>query len=86
MSGEMLYLKCKKCKSDIVIEKNWTPGGLNDYGGYILECVNCLHVFSVHIGRDIYESSVKMGARQLDKYDDERGDKGKVEAKYNITE
>lgn len=43
MAQEIISTLCPKCNSKIVVQKNWTPGGMNDYGGYVLECIKCLY-------------------------------------------
>ena len=63
--------KCPGCDNDVVIERNWTPGGINDSGGYVLQCEKCNHIFAFHLGKDINDSRVLRGAKKLDTYDDE---------------
>ncbi len=81
-----LITKCPKCNNDIEIDQRWTPGGLNDYGGYILQCLKCNHIFSLHIGRDIIDSCVISGAKQIDQYNDEHSNKEEILKKYGISD
>src|ERR1700758_3528789 len=63
--------QCPHCSNGIVIEQNWTPGGVNDYGGWVLKCDECGKSFHEHLGRDIQMSRVVSGAVVLATYDDE---------------
>lgn len=74
------------CGQQIIIDKIWTPGGVNDTGGYVLKCKGCDGVFAYHLGRDINDSRVASGAEQLDSYDDGVGDKALVLARHGLTE
>jgi len=76
--------KCPGCDNDVVIERNWTPGGVNDSGGYVLQCEKCNHIFAFHLGKDINDSRVLRGAKKLDTYDDELGNKDTVLGKYGL--
>lgn len=71
MSYATITSKCPACGNSIEIENRWTPGGVNDYGGYILQCIKCSHIFALHVCRDINDSRVVSGAKQIDQYDDE---------------
>jgi hypothetical protein len=62
--------ECPDCRNEVEVTQVWEPGGVNDYGGFILECAKCRQRFPFHVGRDIDMSSVAKGARVLDKYDD----------------
>lgn len=55
--------KCPGCSQKIVINQVWYPGGVNDYGSFILECNKCKHIFEVNVGRDVDASSVEDGAK-----------------------
>jgi hypothetical protein len=76
--------KCPGCDNDVVIERNWTPGGVNDSGGYVLQCEKCDRIFAFHLGKDINDSRVLRGAKKLDTYDDELGNKDTVLGKYGL--
>jgi hypothetical protein len=76
---------CPHCSNPIEITQRWTPGGMNDYGGYVLECLECHKVFSLHLGRDINDSLVNEGAKVLDTYDNELGDKSEVLSKHHLS-
>lgn len=76
--------KCPHCSNGVEISQIWTPGGMNDYGGYVLECLKCHKAFELYLGRDINDSRVNEGARVLDTYDKELGDRTDVLAKYGL--
>jgi hypothetical protein len=73
------------CGNVIIIAKIWTPGGVSDYGGYVLRCHKCNMPLEFYLGRDINESRVLVGADILDTYDDEIGDKAGVLAKHGLS-
>jgi hypothetical protein len=75
---------CAKCENSIEIEKNWTAGGMNDYGGYVLRCLECDHVFEFPLGRDIMDSRVVKGAEILDTYDRELDNKADILKKHGL--
>jgi len=75
---------CPHCGNTIEIDKIWEPGGVNDYGGYALQCLKCRRPFHLHLGRDIQMSRVRSGAKVLDTYDDERGHKDEVLKRHGI--
>ena len=75
---------CPECSNTIQIANAWTPGGINDYGGYVLQCNKCQHVFAFRLGRDINDSRVTSGAKVLDQWDDEMGDHNTVVTKHNL--
>lgn len=85
MSQATISSECPVCSNPIEIDKRWTSGGINDYGGYILQCTKCNEVFALHIGRDIMDSQVAFGARKIDQYDDELGNKEEILKKYGLT-
>ena len=62
---------CPHCGNPVEVEQAWESGGMNDYGGFILECLKCSKPFDFHIGRDIGMSRVTKGAKRLRSYDDE---------------
>jgi hypothetical protein len=74
------------CGNRITIHKIWVPGGVNDYGGYVLKCRKCKGVFHHHLGRDINASKVASGADVLDTYDDDVGNKADVLKKHGLAE
>jgi hypothetical protein len=84
MDSATISLNCPNCDNDIVIDNRWTPGGVNDYGGYILQCTACDHIFSTHIGRDINDSRVTSGAKVVDQYDDEIGNKDEILKRHGL--
>ncbi len=62
----MMITKCPSCSNKIIINKVWYPGGLNDYGSFVVECNNCKHVFDIYVGRDVDASSVESGAKIIE--------------------
>ena len=79
-----IAVACEKCGNEIVIDKIWTAGGLNDYGGFIVECGNCLDVAEVRIGRDVSASRVRSGGRKIDSYDDELNNRENVLRRHQL--
>lgn len=67
---QTVELECKNCRAQIVIQQNWTAGGINDYGGYILQCTACKQVLHFRLGRDVNDSRVVSGATVLAAYDE----------------
>lgn len=76
---------CPACENPVEIRQSWTPGGMNDYGGYVLECAKCQHKFHIYLGRDIMDSRVVKGAKALDTYDKNiPGEKEEVLARHGL--
>lgn len=69
---------------EVVIERNWTKGGVNDSGGYVLQCEKCSNKFAFHLGKDIYDSRVLRGATVVDTYDDGLENKDEVLARHGL--
>jgi hypothetical protein len=76
--------KCPECDNDVVAERNWTPGGVNDSGGWVLQCAKCDHKFAFHLGQDINDSRVLSGATVLATYDRESGNRDEVLGRYGL--
>ena len=76
--------QCPSCGQEVEIDNRWTAGGVNDYGGYVLECSKCSTKYEFHLGRDINDSRVVSGAKVLGTYDDEVGDKAAVLKRYGL--
>jgi hypothetical protein len=77
--------QCPYCENQIEIQQNWTPGGVNDYGGWVLQCAKCAKPLHVHVGRDIQMSRVTSGAVILADYDDEvEGSKERVLDRFGL--
>jgi|HubBroStandDraft_2_1064218.scaffolds.fasta_scaffold139497_2 hypothetical protein len=82
-----LEVRCEseRCKNVIAIEQNWTVGGPNDRGGFIVKCIECRSVFDVYVGEDVDASILVGGGWYLDSYDmDIEGDRNAVRKKYGI--
>lgn len=60
---------CTSCKNQIVINCVWEPGGMNEYGGFIVKCEGCETVQDIYVGRDVMMSTVRSGATLLERYD-----------------
>lgn len=75
---------CGKCKNPVEIDQSWTSGGMNDYGGFVLECDKCGDKFVVHVGKDVNDSRVRSGATLLDRYDDEVNNRDEVLARHGL--
>lgn len=85
MECSTVITSCPQCKSKIEINRCWTPGGINDSGGFILKCSSCGYVFDKYIGKDINDSRVVSGATVLDTYDNEVGDHDIAKARHGLT-
>lgn len=81
---EDVTLQCPDCSALIDISKNWTAGGINDYGGWVLKCITCSHVFHHRLGRDVNDSEVN-GATILDTYYDESENQDEVLKRYGLS-
>lgn len=81
-----LQSACPKCSSKIEAEQNWTAGGINDYGGWVLRCNSCGALFHLRLGRDINDSRVIHGATVVDAYDDELKNKDEILKKHGLSE
>ena len=85
MDSQIAYTRCNQCNNEIQINQRWTAGGINDRGGFVLQCSACNHIFEFHLGRDINDSGVKSGAKILARYDDGiEGDKIKVLKQFGL--
>jgi hypothetical protein len=67
-----------------VIDQRWTAGGVNDYGGYVLQCDKCGKAYAYHLGRDVVDSRVLSGAKVIDNYDTEVGDEADVLKRHGL--
>jgi hypothetical protein len=61
------HCKCPRCGYRIEIENVWDDDA-DDYGGFVLQCLGCRNVFEDYVGRDVTKSSVRSGAKLLDRY------------------
>ena len=85
--SETIMSYCPHCGNRIRIYRVWAPGGANDRGGWVLECVGCRKPFHQHLGKDIEMSSITSGALVLATYDDEvAGSKDDVLQRYGLSE
>ena len=66
-----VYGRCPRCGSDIIVQQVCERGGVNDSGGYIVECANCQKRFALDVGRGIQLSRLGRGGQFFDVYDDE---------------
>ena len=81
----LVCTQCLRCSNEVTITNRWTPGGMNDYGGYVLECSTCHKPFAFRLGRDINDSSVDTGATVLATWDEELNNKAEVLAKFGLS-
>lgn len=84
METSEVRLNCPGCNNEVEILRSWIPGGVNDSGGYVLECDRCNDKFAFHLGKDVHDSHVVRGAKILDTYDDGVGNKDEVLGKYGL--
>jgi len=77
--------KCSECHAEIMIDCAWEAGGMNDYGGFIVQCRTCNAVQDIYVGRDILMSRVRSGAILLERYDrDVEGDRERKRKKHGL--
>jgi hypothetical protein len=82
-----VVVKCPNtnCKANIKLSIGKVPGGVNDSGGWILECEKCHNTFPYPVKNPDDYSSVDHGATILDSWDNEiPGDKQDVIKKHNL--
>lgn len=74
-----VVVKCQNpsCKANIHISVGKDPGGVNDYGGWILECKNCQTKFPYDVKNPIDYSTIENGAVILDAWDNDIPDSKK---------
>ena len=83
-----IHAKCTAtpdCVGLFEIEQVWEAGGVNDRGGWVVECAVCSQPNHVRIGRDVNDSRMVSGGKKLDAYDDELGDKGEVLKRHGLS-
>ncbi len=78
-----LETNCPHCNGPIRISQNWTAGGINDYGGWVLRCQQCTQLFDYRVGRDIEASFVVSGATVVESYIEEF-DENKVRGRHGV--
>jgi len=77
---------CPHCENKIEIHKLWTPGDVNDSGGWVLKCSRCGDPFH-YAGKNIKMSRVESGASILASYDDElAGSKTRALKQFGLSE
>ena len=81
-----LSTQCPACSQPVQIAQQWTAGGIIDYGGYVLKCSRCGHVYHLRLGRDINDSLVVSGASVVEAYDDDVGNKAEVLSRHGLQE
>lgn len=82
-----IFSKCSAtegCAGHFQILQSWEAGGLNDRGGWVVQCGECNGYNHVRIGRDVNDSSMVSGGTKVDDYDDELNNKAAVLAKYGL--
>ena len=72
------------CQGEFVVDKTWTPGGVNDYGGWIIQCAICTHPNDVEVGRDVNDSRLVSGGRILSSWDRDMDDRNDERAKVDL--
>ncbi len=80
-------VKCPGCESNIKLSIGRYAGGMNDNGGWILQCKKCPTKFPYSAKNPNDLSRVLSGAKVLDSWDDEvEGNKQDILAKYGLQE
>jgi hypothetical protein len=80
----VMLAKCPGCGARIDISVGRWPGGVNDYGGFVLQCQSCKKKLFTNIQNPDDASSVTGGATVLETWDDEMGEKAVVLAAHNL--
>jgi DNA-directed RNA polymerase subunit RPC12/RpoP len=70
MTSEIVstLVKCPGCGRSIEIDRMEMASGSREYGGFILECLACGRIFEDYVGEDFRCSSVRSGARLVDRH------------------
>jgi hypothetical protein len=79
-------VKCPNCKDNINISVGRYPGGINDYGGWVLECAMCAKKFQISVKNPDDLSSVVSGASVVASWDDEMENKAGVLAAHGLSD
>lgn len=80
--------KCPRgdCQNAVQISVGRWPGGVHDYGGWILKCTRCGQVFPLKVKNPDGPSRVASGATVLANWDDEKGDRAEAFAAHGISD
>ncbi len=75
------------CGQHIDVSVGRYPGGVNDRGGFVIECASCHQKLHVRVSNPNDASSVESGGRVVDRWDDEiGGDRESVLAAHGLSE
>lgn len=75
------------CGQRINVSIGRFPGGVNDRGGFVIECANCRKMSHIAVANPDDASSVQSGGRVVDRWDDDiDGDRESVLAVHGQTE
>jgi len=71
MSTATLQFHCANSNCNASFEAHMVeyPGGVNDYGWWIIQCDICREIFSEYVGRDVNDSRLSSGGKILVRMD-----------------
>lgn len=78
--------KCPNCEANIHLIVGRYPGGVNDSGGWVLECDACASLFPLGVKNPDDASRVRSGATVIDSWDDEINNRGHILAKHGVAD
>ena len=84
MAQDRLLGSCPNCSNSIEAVQVWTPGGINDKGGWILACDQCGAKFDFYVGKDISDSRLVSGAKVVETYDVEVEERESVLKRHGL--
>lgn len=83
--NETTITRCSHCGNELRILSSYEPGGVNDYGGVIVDCFACSTMNDVYIGRDYTTARVIAGGRHVGAYDrDVDGDRNLTRKRHGL--
>ncbi len=60
-----MNFECPQCGNKFEAAMIHHPGGVNDYGWWIIKCASCGEIFDLYVGRDVNDSSLTTGGEVL---------------------
>lgn len=78
--------KCPNCGANINLKVGRYRGGVNDSGGWILNCHACASLFPLEVKNPDDASSVLSGATVIDSWDDEINNRAYTFAKHGVAD
>jgi hypothetical protein len=84
--SESSLTKCPICRSLIEIDFALDQNAAHAYGGLILQCLSCGKLFEEYVGWDARRSSIRNGAKIVDRYDEIAADREWILRKHGLLE